>query len=452
MSICSEQTTSQVRKDVFRTPPSVRSLNFFTSYIVILSVTGKDTKLCGVAEGVPTCPKWTLFGLDAAEKACHLCIDMSIRSLLHYASLAQEREKTARAEAFRRGESFNVFRLCRVDHYETLHSAILAEWLDPKGSHGQGNLFLKLFLQRLDTEDLSDFHTETASVFTEFVTEEGRLDILLTDGAGAAVIIENKIYASDQDRQLRRYSAYAKSRTDWNRHAILYLTLYGDEASLQSGEGVRYDCISYETTVLDWLGDCAKEVCDKPFLRETLAQYQGLIRQLTGKDMVRQTDNELLSEMLRNPEGVAAIIKAQNDWERTILEDKLIMPLKRFAEERGLRFSVNDKFWSKSAWGRLEFELAPKLKIVFENEHQGRYSFYYGIVDTRENRPGRKKLPGLEGGNDGWPYGWHYLDGEYRNWTVDFIVNLACDNGPVLEYICRAVDMMVGEINNNQIF
>ena len=76
----------------------------------------------------------------------------------------------------------------------------------------------------------------------------------------------------------------------------------------------------------------------------------------------------------------------------------------------------------------------------------------YGIVDTRENRPGRKKLPGLEGGNDGWPYGWHYLDGEYRNWTVDFIVNLACDNGPVLEYICRAVDMMVGEIKNNQIF
>ena len=376
---------------------------------------------------------------------------MTVKTLLHDAALAAEREKTAKAEAYRRGEGFNVFRLCKVDHYETLHSAILAEWLNPKGSHGQGDLFLRLFLQQTDEPAPMAFRTEKATVSTEFATEEGRMDILLTDGDGKAIIIENKIYAADQENQLKRYAAYAQKKSDWKDYRILYLTLYGEKASDQSGQGIRYACISYQTTILGWLDRCAKEVLDKPFLRESIAQYQELIRQLTGQDMERKTDHELITEMLRYPEGVAAIIKAQNEWERTILEERLFVPLRQFAEKRGLRFSVNDKFWAKSAWGRLEFEVAPKLRIVFENEHQGRYSFYYGIIDGRENRPGRKKVPGLEGGNDNWPYGWHYLDGEYRNWTVDLIAKIARDEEPLVKYICNTIDSLLDIIKNHGI-
>ena len=51
------------------------------------------------------------------------------------------------------GEDFNVFRLCGVDHYETMHSKILAEFLNPQGSHGQRTLFLACF-QKLLKEKL----------------------------------------------------------------------------------------------------------------------------------------------------------------------------------------------------------------------------------------------------------------------------------------------------------
>ena len=43
------------------------------------------------------------------------------------------------------GTKFNVFKLCKIDHYENRHSDIIAELLDPAGSHGFGCLFLKAF-------------------------------------------------------------------------------------------------------------------------------------------------------------------------------------------------------------------------------------------------------------------------------------------------------------------
>ena len=44
------------------------------------------------------------------------------------------------------GENFNVFRIIKLESSEVrMHSAFLAELLDPKGSHGQKDTFLKLF-------------------------------------------------------------------------------------------------------------------------------------------------------------------------------------------------------------------------------------------------------------------------------------------------------------------
>ena len=40
--------------------------------------------------------------------------------------------------------NFNVFKLCGIDHYENWHSKILAEFLNPHGTHGLGGEFLRL--------------------------------------------------------------------------------------------------------------------------------------------------------------------------------------------------------------------------------------------------------------------------------------------------------------------
>ena len=73
------------------------------------------------------------------------------------------------------GAGFNVFSLCGVDHYETLHSKILAEFLNPKGSHGQGKLFLDLFceiLGRLGFEGSFSANVTVATEVTGYIKDE----------------------------------------------------------------------------------------------------------------------------------------------------------------------------------------------------------------------------------------------------------------------------------------
>ena len=199
------------------------------------------------------------------------------------ALLAQVRVLLDKHEALANasGQSFNLFAILgrETDEVRT-HSAILAELLDPNGSHRQGAVFARLFAKRvgLDEEGI-----EHARVQREvMIANNSRADILMRIGE-TRIVIENKIYADDQHRQLERYHKYAKQ---WPNGKVFYLTLHGDEpgeytlGELPPGE---VSCISYERDVLEWLDDCIKEVALVPRIREILAHYQTLLRKLTGK-------------------------------------------------------------------------------------------------------------------------------------------------------------------------
>ena len=191
--------------------------------------------------------------------------------------VAEKHEALAAAS----GQGFNLFAILgrETDEVHT-HSAILAELLDPEGSHGQGPVFARLFAKRFDipTEGI-----ESAQVTPELtIDKESRIDIEMTIG-DLCIVIENKVGAGDQRRQLERYHAYA---TRWDRHKVFYLTLHGDDPSEDSLGCLQRDevvCISYESDVLAWLDDCIKEVARVPQIREILAHYQALLRKLTGK-------------------------------------------------------------------------------------------------------------------------------------------------------------------------
>ena len=100
------------------------------------------------------------------------------------------------------GEEFNVFHLIN-DIYgigETKHSRFLAFLLNPKETHGKGNLFLKLFLEKLKIEFNEN---ETWEVFAE----KGYADVLLKcKYPKKCIVVENKSNeAVDQPNQLYRY-------------------------------------------------------------------------------------------------------------------------------------------------------------------------------------------------------------------------------------------------------
>ena len=229
------------------------------------------------------------------------------------------------------GKNFNVFSILDRERKEVeTHSAIIAELLNPHGSHSQGTLFLKLFLGKLlkkleeeqkPQEELEELqgklrHIQKKDEFDKFKVEVetskegkvlGRIDILIeSDGiksGDVCIVIENKIDAGDQEEQLGRYYKYALYTK--KTRGIIYLTLRGDEPegfTLYGNEPSESDqsgkimltkdtvvCLSYEKFIDDWLGACIedKEVPIAIRIKETLLQYQMTVKKLTGQSLNR---------------------------------------------------------------------------------------------------------------------------------------------------------------------
>ena len=149
-------------------------------------------------------------------------------------------EQALQEERHRKGENYNLFSILNIERYELKHSALIANLLDPKGSHGCGDAFLRAFFEialkgtAYPFEDCTLPHS-----YTEYYTGPiagdtgGRIDILVKSSR-YGLIIENKIYAGDQDKQLTRYDNYGKETFGADGYLLVYLTLYGYDASKES--------------------------------------------------------------------------------------------------------------------------------------------------------------------------------------------------------------------------
>ena len=121
------------------------------------------------------------------------------------------------------GANYNVFNVLKLHTDEVrLHSRFIGDLLNPKGKHGRGGVFLELFLEQIQTSlngnMEKNFSSENAKVYIEKSiglindekTEGGQIDLMIEDIQHNRIIIENKIYAIDQPKQLLRYYNYDK--------------------------------------------------------------------------------------------------------------------------------------------------------------------------------------------------------------------------------------------------
>lgn len=267
------------------------------------------------------------------------------------------------------GGRFNMFRICGVNHYENTHSAIISEFLNPVGTHGLKSNLLKCFIESLgDFFAVKNFNVESARIRTEHSTRHGRIDILIEDNQHNAIIIENKIYAKDQPEQLKRYDKYAK--TYRNGYQILYLTLFGDQASLQSGEGISYLSISYKDHIIKWLEECVAISSRYPIVRETLIQYINHLKQLTHQDMSIKNQTEI-TEVLSKIENLRAAKVISQNYSATYnyLSEKYFNPkMEEFALQKGfeyhfeyseesyIKFHITKSSWQGKYWIGFTFE------------------------------------------------------------------------------------------------
>ena len=309
-----------------------------------------------------------------------------INNLLNQVSII-EKKNTEILDAT--GGQFNMFRICGVNHYENTHSAILAEFLNPKGTHGLKSKLLECFIKTLgENFTINGFNCENARIYTEYSTSEGRIDILIEDEKRKkAIIIENKIYANDQLNQLERYDSYAEGKYQKGNYQILYLTLDGKEATKQSGEGVSYLTISYEENIINWLEKCVAIASRFPIVRETIIQYINHLKELTHQDMNNKNKEEI-TEVLSKIENLKAAKIIYQNYLATfdsIIKKHFNPKMEEFAKQEGLeyiyenseelyvRFYLTNPLWQEKCWIGFTFE---------------KYKYYYGLY----NNPNKYKI------------------------------------------------------------
>lgn len=168
---------------------------------------------------------------------------------------------------------FSIFNYIYTD--EMMLSRIIADLLNPKGDHAQGEIFLKLFLDifAIHQKD-NEFNLKTAEVTTEvitrFIENSRRMDIYisipyLNQLGNFGICIENKPYASDQKNQLEDYVKELERRHDNGHWHMIYLTMNGNEPSSYSikpqilSEWIsekKCSLLAYTELVL-WLKQCS---------------------------------------------------------------------------------------------------------------------------------------------------------------------------------------------------
>ncbi|PWA09803.1 PDDEXK-like family protein [Flavobacterium laiguense] len=355
------------------------------------------------------------------------------------------------------GEKFNIFSLLNLTSNEVrTHSAFIGELLNIKGSHGLKDIPLRLFIQMLENKfihienrdeesekmiDSERFKIDTNAAKTTIEkhigklndekTEGGRIDIIVEDSGKKALIIENKIYAGEQENQLIRYYNYDK------KSPILFLTLRGSEpkSAKRLVKNEDYFNISYKEDITKWLGDCIKEATDKPMLREVLKQYVYLIKKLTGQTINKVMSSEIQDTIFKNFSAAEQIVKDFENAKNKIRNNVRESVIRKLKSKLGLTFDINihNKVQEKNSGIWLRFKTPKTDSIIFGIEPfsgngNERNRLFYGVLDLQ----GKNKDVFIENGFSNTEKGWWRERKSFEsleNLYVDF------DNIQFLEFL-----------------
>lgn len=366
-------------------------------------------------------------------------------SLFKQVSLLVQQEKDEIRARMLRGEQFNIFKVCGIDHYELQHSAIISELLNPQGSHGQGKLYLKLFMQVYGSKlPIDEIEYDKVRVRTEKWTEayDGRMDICVEYDGLPFVIIENKLYAKDQSIQLKKYKEDSdkiikKSQYPKQKYEIVYLTLDGKDATKESGESVDYIRMSYSYDIIKWLNLCIDNSARIPLVRETLVQYQNHIKHLTNQDFYMTKQEELFKILENHPLEVDEIIRCANsDYFDYLFEKHLKPKLLQYAYNKGLEYE--EPLWfSSRKWHN--------VKIGIDTNYTGCCS---GVVYETEKEYQTKIWE--YGPTHLWPFGWTKKNNIFYRWREPSLLCKILDNS-LFDAIVKTIDELMDDLAKNGI-
>lgn len=244
---------------------------------------------------------------------------------LDWQSFFQEYQAFTKKRDAQKVESINDYSLLAsvldVNDEVRLHSRFLYSILNPHGNHYQGSLFLKLFLNEIGVEN------NWLNYNNIFIAKErSGIDIHITDGH-KHIIIENKLNAKDQEKQIQCYIEFILKFYDTNCSDIIfiYLSKNRQEPSkhglgnfglspcktklvMPDTRSVTYMNAHYEKHIISWINKAKAKVINVQNLHNALSEYEKVVLKSIGyyrskvmsiKDFIEDKDQLSSNEKIR---------------------------------------------------------------------------------------------------------------------------------------------------------
>lgn len=383
----------------------------------------------------------------------------TITTLLEEASkIIKEHEQNRIAN----GDDFNIFKITGIQSDEVKMCRMLAEIIDPMGSHNQGLFFLRPFVKNVLNIDMTEEELNTAKVYVEYHTgADRRIDIAIVTNK-RFVPIEVKIYAEDQARQCKDYYDFALSQKKPEHSKVYYLTLDGHLPQKSGTDGltpvehnnmlVGYEeivTISFRRDICFWLESCIEEIEEDSALRLNIKQFVYVLGELSG-NMSKKLNSDIFQLISNDSESFAsASLIAENIQEVkkaklfdlfSVLDVKLKMngfSYEQLKNKFDFRYNNNeavDKFYNRGkTWPSLTYrykKIDETKEIWFRIEVD--YNLYCGfVVAENGDNPGKlvmshkdieKHIEVPHGFyEDSWWFYWEYLLGDDERTTPNFV-------------------------------
>ena len=287
-----------------------------------------------------------------------------------------QREKTELYDSNR----FNPFQFLRTD--EMGLSKILAFLLDPKETHGQGDLFLNSFLKYIGKHNFLAY--DKIQVCVEKATSENRRHDIFIEGFLNSkrrwiVSIENKLrFASDQEKQLKDYRDDLEGYREVE-YCLIYLPVFKEPPSENSIRKNEWeDLISAKKAILMSAKDLLDWLDNTLIIAPAVKQFSQDLKKFLSEELMgnTETNDDLVKYLMKNENNDALYSALSVIDSKAQLYESLI---ERLVEQLQERFAHDYKKLKHYGW-KCNFygEVTDKDFAIFFDEED----IYWGVGAT----------------------------------------------------------------------
>lgn len=337
---------------------------------------------------------------------------------------------------------FNVFDF--ITPNENRLSDIIAYFLDPKEDHGQGDVFLKSFLENMGLQDKFT-NLKDVSVYREQSTEGyRRIDIVIEQNDVFGIGIENKPWAKDQENQLSDYIAHLRDKKYKNNFVCIYLSQEGRDPSkesislailekvLKDKELEKKSFPQFRKWVSEW-----RNICQSDRVRGFLKDFESYLHHEFEGGSIMSIENTVVDQALSNANNLEAALHIANNVngikERLLNQLKVDIENKLKAEKSKLKLVD----WGLNLWGKSTFSFREDTwrnhRITFEAGKYQIMEFAFGVSQIEDKKIDSIKHHLGPGENcECWPW-YKYFEDPYYDWSsnvepwIDILIQVPDD-------------------------